>query len=218
MPRPRSSIAAVAIAIAASLAVVSPASAGSSGGAEVPGAGGGGGSKSCADVDLGERTLRRGDCGNDVETLNWILRAKDFRGVSLDGDFADATERAVRGFERAAGIAVDGVVERETTSALVRAMPSQLASWYGPGFFGNETACGQTLRRRTVGVAHKTLPCGSKVVIRYGGSYLRTRVIDRGPYAKRRKWDLTQAAARLLGFDGVEEVRVATIPKAVDPD
>ena len=92
---------------------------------------------------------------------------------------------------------------------------TQKATWYGPGFFGNETACGQKLTRRTVGVAHKTLPCGSRVVIRYEGRTLRTRVIDRGPYANGAKWDLTQAAARRLGFEFTDRIAVAKLEQPV---
>lgn len=76
-------------------------------------------------------------------------------------------------------------------------------SWYGPGLYGNKTACGQTLTPRTFGVAHKSLPCGKKVFIRYKGRSLSTRVIDRGPYVGGRSFDLTAAAARAVGFAGL---------------
>ena len=62
-----------------------------------------------------------------------------------------------------------------------------------------------------LGVAHRTLPCGSKVVLRYRGGYVRTTVIDRGPFANGAKWDLTQATAGALGFEYTDEVRVAEI-------
>ena len=42
-------------------------------------------------------------------------------------------------------------------------------SWYGPGLIGNGTACGQTLTRSLVGVAHRSLPCGTKITFRYEG-------------------------------------------------
>ena len=87
----------------------------------------------------------------------------------------------------------------------------QRATWYGPGFFGNQTACGKTLARRTTGVAHRTLPCGSKVVIAYEGRYVRTKVIDRGPFANGAKWDLTQATARALEFEYTDHIRVAKL-------
>ncbi len=83
------------------------------------------------------------------------------------------------------------------------------ASWYGPGLWGNKTACGETLRPDTFGVAHKTLPCGTTVKFVYHGRALITQVIDRGPYVKGRSWDLTAAASEALGFEGVGQVRYA---------
>ncbi|MGN6275513.1 MAG: septal ring lytic transglycosylase RlpA family protein [Solirubrobacterales bacterium] len=83
------------------------------------------------------------------------------------------------------------------------------ASWYGPGLWGHKTACGETLRRGTIGVAHKKLPCGTKVKFLYHGHVLITQVIDRGPYVKGRSWDLTQAASEQLGLEGVARVRYA---------
>jgi peptidoglycan hydrolase-like protein with peptidoglycan-binding domain len=165
----------------------------------------------CPNPQLGRRMLRLGDCGGDVATLNWILKAKDYGQPALDDRFAAPTAAGVEAFQRDAGLGVDGVVDRETTSALVNAMPPQLATWYGPGFFGNQTACGQTLTKRTLGVAHRTLPCGSRVVIGYGGRFVRTTVIDRGPYANGAKWDLTQATAQKLRFTYTDDVRVAKI-------
>lgn len=83
------------------------------------------------------------------------------------------------------------------------------ATWYGPGLYGNRTACGQTLRPNTIGVAHRRLPCGTTVKFAYRGSYLVTRVIDRGPFSQGHAWDLTNGARRLLGFDGSNRVRYA---------
>jgi rare lipoprotein A (peptidoglycan hydrolase) len=84
------------------------------------------------------------------------------------------------------------------------------ASWYGgPSMWGRSTACGATLRPNTLGVAHKTLPCGTTVKFVYHGRSLVTQVIDRGPYVKGRAWDFTQAASEALGFDGVGRVRYA---------
>ncbi|MEJ7751874.1 MAG: septal ring lytic transglycosylase RlpA family protein [Candidatus Limnocylindrales bacterium] len=55
-------------------------------------------------------------------------------------------------------------------------------TWYGPGFYGNRTACGQTYTREIIGVAHKTLPCGTMVQFRWSGITATAPVIDRGPY------------------------------------
>ena len=83
------------------------------------------------------------------------------------------------------------------------------ASWYGPGLWGNKTACGQTLRPQTMGVAHKTLACGTSVKFVYQGKVVITQVIDRGPYIHGRVWDFTKAVSDALDFEGVGRVRYA---------
>jgi peptidoglycan lytic transglycosylase len=74
------------------------------------------------------------------------------------------------------------------------------ASWYGPGLYGNRTACGQTLSASTLGVANKSMPCGTKLTLRYRGRSVRVRVIDRGPFVGGREFDLTGATKNRLGF------------------
>jgi hypothetical protein len=74
-------------------------------------------------------------------------------------------------------------------------------SWYGPGFYGNNGACGLVpggIQKDTVGVAHKTLPCGTRVAFRYNGVIVIARVIDRGPYVSGRIWDMTHGLCVLL--------------------
>jgi hypothetical protein len=80
------------------------------------------------------------------------------------------------------------------------------ASWYGPGLWGNGVACGGTLMPGTLGVANKTLPCGTKVKLRYHGREITVPVIDRGPYVAGREFDLTYAVKQKLGFPGVGTV------------
>lgn len=75
-----------------------------------------------------------------------------------------------------------------------------LASWYGPGLYGGHLACGGTLRPGTLGVANKSLPCGTKVTLHYKGRTVRVPVIDRGPYVGAREFDLTAATKAKLGF------------------
>ena len=58
-----------------------------------------------------------------------------------------------------------------------------IVTWYGPGFYGNRTACGVRYTRTIVGVAHRTLPCGTLVRFRWHGMTAVAPVIDRGPYA-----------------------------------
>jgi rare lipoprotein A len=77
----------------------------------------------------------------------------------------------------------------------------QGATWYGgKGMWGRSTACGTTLTPTTIGVANRTLPCGTQVTVSYGGRSVSTTVIDRGPFHKGYAWDLTKKAAKRLGF------------------
>jgi hypothetical protein len=80
------------------------------------------------------------------------------------------------------------------------------ASYYGPGLYGNGVACGGTLEPGTMGVANKTLPCGTMVKLRYRGRAVTVPVIDRGPYVAGRDYDLTTAVKDKLGFPGVGTV------------
>jgi hypothetical protein len=80
------------------------------------------------------------------------------------------------------------------------------ASWYGPGLYGNNLACGGTLTPSTMGVAHKSLPCGTKVHLRYRNNSVTVPVVDRGPYAGNREYDLTAATKQALGFPDVGTV------------
>jgi hypothetical protein len=80
------------------------------------------------------------------------------------------------------------------------------ASWYGPGLYGNTMACGGTLTPSTLGVAHKSMPCGTKLTLRYGGRSVAVRVVDRGPFAGNREFDLTSATKQRLGFPDVGTV------------
>jgi hypothetical protein len=84
-----------------------------------------------------------------------------------------------------------------------------LASWYGPGLYGGHLGCGGTLTPQTLGVASKTLPCGSKVTLRNGGRTVRVPVVDRGPYVGGRELDLTAATKDRLGFAGTGTILVA---------
>jgi hypothetical protein len=77
---------------------------------------------------------------------------------------------------------------------------SQEESWYGPGFWDQHTACGQVLTRDLVGVAHRSLPCGTLVQFMNPktGQTVTVPVIDRGPYVSGRLWDLTKAACTII--------------------
>jgi rare lipoprotein A (peptidoglycan hydrolase) len=95
-----------------------------------------------------------------------------------------------------------------TSTPATKIPKTALATWFGPGFYGRHTACGQTLTPATVGVANRKLPCGTLVKVTYHGQGLTVPVVDRGPYANGADWDLTAAAAQSLGIE--QTVRIAT--------
>jgi rare lipoprotein A (peptidoglycan hydrolase) len=73
-------------------------------------------------------------------------------------------------------------------------------SWYGPGFYGKRTACGLAMTTTLIGVAHRSLPCGTKVTFRNpdNGRIVTAPVVDRGPYVSGRQWDLTGGLCQRL--------------------
>jgi rare lipoprotein A len=94
-----------------------------------------------------------------------------------------------------------------------------LASWYGPGFHGQETASGEIFDQRELVAAHRTLPFGSviRVTNLENGRRATLRVIDRGPYGRNFRngtiLDVSRGAARRLGFirDGLVKVRIEVL-------
>jgi rare lipoprotein A (peptidoglycan hydrolase) len=73
--------------------------------------------------------------------------------------------------------------------------------------YGHGVACGGILRPPELGVANKTLPCGTEVTFRYGNRAIRVPVIDRGPYIPGREWDLSGATAEALRFPGLGPIQ-----------
>jgi len=84
-----------------------------------------------------------------------------------------------------------------------------LAAPYAPSASRGRTACGQRIEPRTLGVAHPVLPCGAKVYISYGGRRVLTQVIDRGPNAPGRAFDVTKALADEIGLHGTRRIEWA---------
>jgi rare lipoprotein A len=100
----------------------------------------------------------------------------------------------------------DQSTQQASTAQFIRAK----ATWYGPGLYGNRLACGGRLGHSTLGVAHKSLPCGTPVALKYHGRTVVVPVIDRGPYARGVSYDLTEATARRLGM--TQTVHLAAAP------
>lgn len=99
------------------------------------------------------------------------------------------------------------VVLFQTTAANGAAPPNckqthcSWVSWYGPGLYGNHMACGGVLSTSTWGVAHKYLPCGTRVRMCYR-KCVTVVVKDRGPFVAGRDFDLTFPVVKAVGATG----------------
>lgn len=138
----------------------------------------------------------------DVLSGQWAMLTR--ATIAEDGSFRARWKADRPGPARVRG-RIDG------TTATAASKPPEVAitlyragqaTWYGPGFYGNKTACGQTMSRTLLGVAHKTMRCGTQVELLYRGRTLTVPVVDRGPYNGDFDWDLTYAASQQLGFLG----------------
>jgi rare lipoprotein A len=94
--------------------------------------------------------------------------------------------------------------------------PSAIATWFGPGFYGQKTACGQTLTPAVVGVAHRTLPCGTLVRVSYKGHAITLPVLDRGPYSHIADWDLTAGAAAALDIGDTVRIHTRVVGRSAN--
>jgi rare lipoprotein A len=97
-----------------------------------------------------------------------------------------------------------------------------IASWYGPTFYGHATANGEVYNAGDLTAAHRTLPMPVNVRVTNldNGKSVVLRVNDRGPYAKGRIIDVSEHAAKLLGFygQGTARVRVTYVARAARPN
>jgi rare lipoprotein A (peptidoglycan hydrolase) len=149
-------------------------------------------------------------------------------GARTAWSWEPATQTEVRGngtysaswTPRLAGqFAVRALIEQSGASAATN-LPSvtvivyrpAVATLYGPGFYGHRTACGRVLRRRTLGVANRTLRCGTSVAVYYKGRMMVVPVIDRGPYSNGASWDMTMATAKAFGMDTTVTIGAAPLP------
>jgi rare lipoprotein A (peptidoglycan hydrolase) len=156
---------------------------------------------------LGQRVLKKGHRGKDVFALQRVLSLKGYSPGPTDGVFGGLTKRAVKQFQRSRGLTRDGIVGPATVAGFASNWRVRTATYYGPGLWGNRTACGHTLRKRTYGVAHRSLPCGHLVPVYRRGLLAIYPVIDRGPYTDGISLDLTAAAARKVGMSTTSKVR-----------
>jgi hypothetical protein len=76
-----------------------------------------------------------------------------------------------------------------------------------PAGDAERTSCDLILTARSLGVTHPVLPCGAKLLIRYGDATVLTEVIDNDLTSSGRQFELTDALAKLVGLDGTQEIR-----------
>lgn len=152
----------------------------------------------------------------DGQETGWSWAPTASGTVGSNGSFAvqwhtDQSGRfAVRAVLQRAGEAADTGHWPTVTITVFR---SSVATLYGPGFYGHKTACGEVLHRQTLGVANRTLPCGTRIAIYYGGKTITVPVIDRGPYSNGADWDLTEATGRQLGMDSTARIGAVSLPR-----
>lgn len=79
--------------------------------------------------------------------------------------------------------------------ASAAAWHTERMTWYGPGFYGNRTACGKTMTRKLIGVAARGIACGTTIELRTRHHHRFVKVVDHGPYGV--PWHL-DATARLM--------------------
>ena len=174
---------------------------------------------------VGKRVLARGTMPGSARRTVLLQRLDKRRGWR---NVARTRVRSTDRFElrwradRSGRISLRAILARRPRTAAAGPPPiasvnvyrPALATYYGPGFFGNQTACGQVLTPDLHGVAHKRLPCGTLVAIMYAGREITVPVIDRGPYNGNYSWDLTQATADALGFTGAGRIGYARAERA----
>jgi rare lipoprotein A len=198
-----------------------------SGVVSVEGAGGSFSVVARADTLLGEvarfrGTARRRDAGRRVVIQRFDAPAGRWRAVArtrvgADGTFIARWRTNSSGRVRLRALlrsrrATKSSAQTASEELAVTVYEPALATWYGPGLFGNSTACGQVLTPELQGVAHRTLPCGTRVALLHDGRRMVVEVVDRGPFAHGASWDLTQATAQSLGFEQSGTVGAVDLP------
>ncbi len=115
------------------------------------------------------------------------------------------------------GVIAVAVVERRSAGASATPVPSGAVApgggWYsafaasrGPAGDAERTTCGLILTDKSLGVTHPVLPCGAKLLVRFGGQTVLTEVIDNRLKSAGRQFELTERLALQLGLDGTQQI------------
>jgi rare lipoprotein A len=89
---------------------------------------------------------------------------------------------------------------------------AEMASVYGgrDGHCGSRTANGERVNCAGMTAAHRRLPFGTRVRVCHSGC-VTVRINDRGPFVRGRDIDLSPAAARAIGLDGIGHVTLSAL-------
>jgi rare lipoprotein A len=109
----------------------------------------------------------------------------------------------------------------ERIDAPVGTVQNGMASWYGPGYHGNRTSCGDRFDQDALTAAHPTWACGTRVRVTFlaTGRSVVVRINDLFPAHKGRIIDLSRAAAKTIGLigPGTGEVRLEVVEQSPMP-
>jgi hypothetical protein len=150
----------------------------------------------------------------DNATQAWVALASTT--VDPDGTYVVRWRAGSPGAYRIRAVlqsASDATTASATPELTMTVHRPVMATWYGPGFYGRSTACGIRMTRSLLGVAHRTLPCGTQVAVLYKGRRITVPVVDRGPFRRGTSYDLTAATAQVLAFrhtDRLGAIRLRT--------
>jgi len=114
-------------------------------------------------------------------------------------------------FRATTGRGASAATTSATSPAPIEIYRRVLATIFGAGDYGSRTACGQALTPQLLGVAHRTLPCGTLVDIAYGNQTITVPVVDRGPFVGGVSYDLTTATAAALGINETAQIGALAI-------
>ena len=107
------------------------------------------------------------------------------------------------------------VVERSTRASTPLGLATAVApgGWNtafaasrGPAGDAQRTSCGQVLTARSLGVTHPVLPCGARIVLRYGSTQVLTQVIDDKLTDPSHQLEVTEKLAQILGLHGTQQI------------
>jgi hypothetical protein len=136
-------------------------------------------------------------------STNALARAQDISGTGVPAAYA---------------LAATTPNLSSTSAVTIPIFRNAFATIFGPGLWGHRTACGQRLQETTLGVASRTLKCGTKIAVDFRGHELTVPVIDRGPFTSKANWDLTLATADALGVKVTSRIgTLAPAPASLAP-